>query len=174
MLERTRAVLKRADFWMVVATGLAAIAAIFSAIAAFRQERATFDSALYAKQVDELANFSDTLGKIVREQVEDGSAPLSSQTLKEYMIAERRVSLIFPNEVGKFTRKIREDVVGFMKLNTDRTMGVVALDSLGGALDECAHDQLALGHKLDGPTFENCVGEVDQLPPSKNVNSKAR
>jgi hypothetical protein len=166
MLERTRAVLKRADFWMVVATGLAAIAAIFSAIAAFRQERATFDSALYAKQVDELANFSGTVGRIVRDQLKDESAPLSSQTLTEYMIAERRVMLIFPKEVGQLVKKIQVDIQN-LKPSADKAIGILALDGLDQALDECAHDQLSLGHNLAGPAFQTCVGEVVSLPRSQ-------
>jgi len=46
----------RTEVLMLIATGLAAIAAIASAIAAFRQEKATFTTNLYSKQVDSLSS----------------------------------------------------------------------------------------------------------------------
>jgi hypothetical protein len=47
----------RTELWVTAATLLAAIAATASAIAAFRQERATFTSALYSKQVDAIGTY---------------------------------------------------------------------------------------------------------------------
>jgi hypothetical protein len=48
----------RSDLLLIGATGLAAIAAVFSAFAAFRQEAATYQSVLYNRQVDAVAAFS--------------------------------------------------------------------------------------------------------------------
>jgi hypothetical protein len=49
---------------MVIATGLAAIAAVGSAVAAFRQEKATFTTNLYSKQVDSVSSMLTELVRI--------------------------------------------------------------------------------------------------------------
>jgi hypothetical protein len=88
----------RSEVLMTIATGLAAIAAVGSAVAAFRQEKATFTTNLYSKQVDSVSSMLTELLRLgftlvtLNDQVSDspdhkGSDPhsvdLSSPEIKE-------------------------------------------------------------------------------------------
>jgi hypothetical protein len=55
----------RPETFTLAATLLAAISAAFSAYSAFRQERATFTSVLYGKQIEEVAKFHDIAQKAI-------------------------------------------------------------------------------------------------------------
>jgi hypothetical protein len=46
------------ELWLTAATGLA-LAAAFSAVAAFQQEQATYNAALYDKQIEGIAVFQE-------------------------------------------------------------------------------------------------------------------
>jgi hypothetical protein len=69
------------DVIMVLATTLAAVAAIASAVAAFRQERATFDVALYGKQVETFGAVRAAVSSYYETYVSLSARPLSPSEL---------------------------------------------------------------------------------------------
>jgi hypothetical protein len=115
---------RRTDVLMVIATGLAAIVAVGSAVAAFRQEKATFTTNLYSKQVDSLSSILNELvrlgGKL--NSLDDLENPLSvdlsSPKIKE--LSELNEKKHYEKQYAKLV------LTGTLAIMPDHVLGEVA------------------------------------------------
>lgn len=126
----------RTEVLMVITTGLAAIAAVGSAVAAFRQEKATFTTNLYSKQVDSVSSMLTELVRIglkletLNDQVSDSANHKGSDP--------RSVDLSSPEirELNEFNTTVYPKIVltGNVAIMSDRVVGEVG-DSFVDLLD---------------------------------------
>jgi hypothetical protein len=175
---------RRNEFWMTFATALAAIAAIFSAIAASHQERAVFNSALFSKQVDEVANFEKATRaflKLYKAGQEQADKATLESALVEWRDAALRLNLISPSYITSFTgymvySTLDRYISGDWKPKTDpdRFPGVIDLEIR--ALDGCAKAQFSQAHNLEGSLFRECVQgrlQPERLPDEPTAPQKS-
>jgi hypothetical protein len=160
-----------------VATAAAALAAFLSWKAAGRQERATFTSNLYNKQVDATASLSTQYSAFVvriiyfynKEDADSRKLELSSveSSRTAFINALNTVKLVYPKETDWFIEElIREEERVYSPLfaapagpmsKARKDEATQFQDSVSKLL-KCSRDQLReAGANLDGKRLSNCL-----------------
>ena len=178
------------DVLMTLSTMLAAVAAICSAYAAFRQEGATYISNLYSKQVDAAAALLAADGRNVmmlgrfRKDHNDGLA--ANKLVPDDEVARIAVpdddawlkysvaAILLPNNIVLRLRDINTDlgnarlsVLGAFGKNATE-MGLkqfdfhlAVLDRQVNAIRACLAAQFKLGAPISDPPFDACIAEQE-------------
>ena len=160
----------RTELWVTVATLLAAVAACASAIAAFQQERATFTSALYAKEVDAVGSYlseswrlGNKMGDFVgvyRDYLDKSGDP----ALKSQM---ETLANEFSNEVSDFqTQSFTTGLV--LPPNYQNTMNdmFVKVVLMGGYVSAILKNAQNASANRDDPNIkgaDDARGDLDQI-----------
>jgi hypothetical protein len=134
------------------ATAAAAIAAFLAVKAADRQERATFTSALYGKQVEVLANIDsklDRLGELVGKNVREGleGTPRPDAYTDEITVAATSLreaiysaEVVYPKEAMLVLDEAAASVQGVVGFEINRTWGRIDAGPLGGVVKPLVRD----------------------------------
>jgi hypothetical protein len=165
----------RPESMTAYATVAAALAAFLAVRAAERQEKATFTSQLYSKQVDVLAN-AETTFLDFSTQVINHSADKDDKNDKDVSLAYdkainalKAMHIVYPTETSEFfktlesnlsTMSLRHLYVGD-RPQTDMHLLMQTRD-LYTAMYECAASQLSDGRVIDANQFNKC--EVSKSP----------
>jgi hypothetical protein len=176
----------RTEVLMVLATGLAAIAALGSSVAAFRQEKAIFTNNLYSKQVDTISSILMELTRIgvkldaLSNRFDARSMNLSSPEIKELtelngdkkysqLLLSGPLGLLMPTEVMSEVGNAYEDLLDVITLipkafgpnltvegNLNYKQKIEVYFCDIDRIRFCASQQLERGTTLRGNVFSAC------------------
>ncbi len=126
--------ISRSQWLTTVATVAAAIAAAFSAIAAFRQENAAYQSQLYNKQVDTISSLIQTTentnhrisdlyqalhpadGAVVNADSLQRLQKESVDIFAQFSLAKQAATLVVPSDIGHALGGLERAVASFMQV----------------------------------------------------------
>ena len=165
------------------AAGVAALSAAFSAVAAmismfvaFGQERATYHSALYGKQIEEIVAFDHSFRDLLKN-VETDTTP-SDDVKMQFTLIYGALILVSPPQAARPVNELVTQIVADRSHDKHKAGAQESkrLERLLISYQNCAQLQLSTGHDLNGDDLVNCFAErakPDLRPEPQSQDSKS-
>jgi hypothetical protein len=165
---RTEPRISPATYLSAFASVAAALAAGFSAYAAFRQTDAAYRSQLFSRQVDAVSELAKTGQDLLETQIQahvfyklhkgenhlpGKIADQLSSALLSWEAAVQKFDQIVPIDLGLAVQDIGSRMTANIR---DRTFDHVGYLIANTMMDACLQRQLLLGFTLEAPSFQEC------------------